>query len=448
MTIPAPETPAPLAGLHRLEPDARLDLLQQQRRLDQRDRAILDAGLSLPQADAMSENVVGRYALPYGIATNFLVDGEELAVPMAVEEPSVVAAASKAAKLARTCGGFRTEATPNLMGGHIQLVNVPDIDEAQRTLAAAERELLAHIPTRGSLLARGGGPRSLTTRHIPHSEAGPILLVELTMDVADAMGANIVNTTLEALAPLVAELTGGEVVLSILSNLCVQRLATAEVLYTWNALADSRTEGRNLQRRIVQADALAQADPHRAATHNKGILNGVEAVAMATGNDCRAVAAAAHAWAAGEGRYRGLTRWMVVPDADALPRDSLVRTRGVDPAGPLLHGRLTLPLALGVAGHSTRAHPLVPISLKLLGNPDSRRLARIAAAVGLAQNLAALLALVDTGIQAGHMRLHARQVALAAGVPAGQVARVVAEMVASRRISTEAALSFHSSLAT
>ena len=441
MTASAPGTAASLSGLYKLAVDERLDLLQRQNLIDDRDRAVLDAGLSLPQADAMSENVVGRYALPYGLAANFLVDGEELAVPMAVEEPSVVAAASKAAKLARLGGGFHTQATTNLMGGQIQLVDVPDIPAAQQALADAATQLLARLPVRASLLARGGGPRGLATRYIPHSAAGPILLAELTMDVADAMGANIVNTALETLAPAVAELTGGRVVMSILSNLCEQRRATAEVLYPWRALADDRREGLALQTRIVQADALAHADPHRATTHNKGILNGVEAVAMATGNDCRAVAAAAHAWAATDGRYRGLTRWTVVPDAAELPAGCLGRAAAEGLAGPLLHGRLTLPLALGVAGHSTRAHPLVPVSLKLLRNPDSRRLACIAAAVGLAQNFAALLALVGTGIQAGHMRLHARQVALAAGIPPGEATQVAAEMAASRRISTEGALS-------
>lgn len=371
-----------------------------------------EAGLSAGQADRMIENVVGRYALPLGIALNFQVNGRDVLVPMVIEEPSVVAGASFAARLARAGGGFRAGATLPEMIGQIQVLDVPDLAAAAAALVTERDRILAAASEVDPVLQRlGGGARDLIVRVLPETPAGPMLVVHLVYDVRDAMGANAVNTACERLAPLIAEITGGRVGLRILSNLADRRLAWAECSISAAALAFDGFAGEQVARGIMEAWAFAAADPYRAATHNKGILNGIDAVALATGQDWRAIEAGAHAYAARSGRYTSLSTWRL------------------DGEGNLV-GRLELPLAVGIVGGATRAHPTARVALKILGVQTARELAEVMAAVGLAQNLAALRALATEGIQKGHMALHARQVAIAAGAVGEEIEEVARRMVA------------------
>jgi hydroxymethylglutaryl-CoA reductase len=374
--------------------------------------ALREGGLSLDRADRMIENVVGRYDLPLGIALNFQVNGRDVLVPMAIEEPSVVAGASFAARLAREGGGFRAETSAPEMIGQIQVLDVPDIPAAAAALVTERERILARADEVDPVIRRlGGGARDLIVRVLPETPAGPMLVVHLVYDVQDAMGANAVNTACEALAPLIEEITGGRVGLRILSNLADRRLARAECRIPVSALAFNDFPGERVARGIVEAWAFAAADPYRAATHNKGILNGIDAGAIATGQDWRAIEAGAHAYAARSGRYTSLSTWELEAEG------SLV-------------GRLELPLAVGTVGGATRAHPAARIALKILGVQTARELAEVMVAVGLAQNLAALRALATEGIQKGHMALHARQVAIAAGATGPEIEEVARRMVA------------------
>ncbi|MCS7260310.1 MAG: hydroxymethylglutaryl-CoA reductase, degradative [Anaerolineae bacterium] len=356
-------------------------------------------GLSLRIADHMIENAVGVYGLPLGIATNFLINGRDVLIPMVIEEPSVVAGASFAAKLARAGGGFKAVSTASEMIGQIQVLDVPNLHQARFELLAHAEELLA-LANRCDpvLVGLGGGARALEVRLIEQSPVGGMLVVHVIYDTRDAMGANAVNTMCEALAPRVEEITGGRVVLRILSNLADRRLVRVQCTVPAEALtftADGHLyPGRQVVRRIVEASALAMVDPYRAATHNKGIMNGVDAVVIATGNDWRAVEAGAHAYAARTGYYTALSRWEETPTGDLV-------------------GTLEMPMAVGIVGGTARSHPTAQVALKILGVSSARELAEIIAAVGLAQNLAALRALATEGIQRGHMRLHARQQLLA-----------------------------------
>lgn len=381
--------------------------------------ALLGAGgLGPAQAEHMIENVVGVYALPLGVATNFLVNGLDVLVPMVVEEPSVVAGVSYAAKLARGGGGFITTADEPVMIGQIQVLDVDNIYAAAGRVWEARTRLLEEADCCDRVLVMlGGGARGLELRPFPDTPAGPMLVVHVLFDVRDAMGANAVNTTCERLAPLVEEITGGRVTLRILSNLADRRTATASCLVPIETLGSAEMSGAEVARGIVEAAALAQVDPYRAATHNKGVMNGMDAVALATGNDWRALEAGAHAWAARSGRYTSLTAWW---------RDE----------GGNLRGRIELPVAVGIIGGATRAHPTAQVALKILGVKTASELAQVMAAVGLAQNLAALRALAAEGIQRGHMSLHARQMALAAGAAEDEVAEIARRMVAEGQIST------------
>ena len=382
--------------------------------LTQEEAAVLrgEAGLPLEQADRMIENVVGLHALPLGIALNFQVNGRDVLVPMAIEEPSVVAGASFAAKLARPGGGFRAETTPPEMIGQIQVLDLPDLEAAREAVLAARERILARADEVDPVIRRlGGGARDLGVRALPETPAGPMLVVHLIYDCRDAMGANAVNTACEALAPLIEEITGGRVGLRILSNLAERRLARAECTIPADALAFDEFPGERVVQGIVEAWAFAAADPYRAATHNKGILNGVDAVAIATGQDWRAIEAGAHAYAARSGRYTSLSTW------------------SRDEEGNLV-GRLEMPMAVGTVGGATRSHPTARVALKILGVQTARELAEVMVAVGLAQNLAALRALATEGIQKGHMALHARQVAIAAGARGDEIEQVARRMVA------------------
>ena len=378
-------------------------------------------GLDLARADQMVENVVGLHSLPLGIATNFCVNGRDVLVPMAIEEPSVVAGASFAARLARAGGGFRAITSAPEMIGQLQVLDVVDPWSARFDLLAARDELLALADaTDPVIVGAGGGARDLEVRVFERTKVGPMLVVHLIFDCRDAMGANAVNTACETLAPRIEQVTGGRVGLRILSNLADRRLARARCTVPVEALAFGDFSGERVVQGIFEAWAFAAADPYRAATHNKGIMNGVDAVVIATGNDWRAVEAGAHAYAARSGRYTSLSTW--ARDAEGN-----------------LAGTLEMPLAIGVLGGATRVHPVARVVLKILGVQTARELAEIVASVGLAQNLAALRALATEGIQRGHMRLHARQVAIAAGATGDEVAQVVARMIAEGRVRPDRA---------
>jgi hydroxymethylglutaryl-CoA reductase len=377
--------------------------------------------LDVAQADRMSENVIGTFGLPLGIAVNFLVNGRDHLVPMAIEEPSVVAAASYAAKLVREGGGFVAEAPSSLMIGQIQVLGLDDPQDARLKLLAERERLLAIADEQDPVIVGlGGGARDVETRIIRETLAGPMLVLHLIYDCRDAMGANAINTAVEALAPEVERITGGQVRLRILSNLADRRLAHAKAIVPAGALAMDGVDGHEVAQRIVEAYALAAVDPYRAATHNKGIMNGIDAVLIATGNDWRAVEAGAHAYAARSGRYISLSTW------------------GRDAAGNLV-GTLELPMAVGVVGGATKVHPATPVALKILGVETARELAEVIVAVGLAQNLAALRALATEGIQRGHMELHARSVAIAAGARGDLIDKVVVRMVEERTIRLDKA---------
>ncbi len=412
-----------IAGFYNLSGAERLRLVADWAALNAEEQAVLSGilGLDVEHGAAMIENVIGIYGLPLGIATNFTVNGRDVLVPMVIEEPSVVAGASLAARLARAGGGFSASADEPIMIGQLQVMGLEDLETAQTRLLAEKAALLALAHAVDPVLAQlGGGARDLEVRLLPETPAGPMLIVHLLYDVRDAMGANAINTACERLAPEIARLTGGKVFLRILSNLADRRLARAGVVIPENALAFGSFSGETVALGIEQAWAFAAADPYRAATHNKGIMNGIDAVVLATGNDWRAVEAGAHAYAAREGRYTSLSTWQ---------RDG---------KGNLV-GSLELPLALGIVGGATRVHPTARVALKILGAQTARGLAEIVASVGLAQNLAALRALATEGIQKGHMGLHARQVAMAAGATGEAIERVAEAMIAEGVIRVDRA---------
>jgi hydroxymethylglutaryl-CoA reductase len=395
-----------LPGFYKLSLGERATAVAELAGLTAGEKAILmGEGLSPAQADQMIENVVGIHALPLGIAVNFLINGQDYLIPMAIEEPSVVAGASFAARLVRDGGGFATSSDEPVMIGQIQVLDVADPQAARSKLLAQKSRLLQLADQTDPLIVSlGGGARDLIVRVIEDSAVGPMLVVHLLFDCRDAMGANTVNTACEALAPEVENITGGRVVLRILSNLADRRLARANCSIPPDVLAFQSFTGQTVSKRIVEAYALAASDSYRAATHNKGIMNGIDAVAVATGQDWRAVEAGAHAYAARSGRYTSLSHW------------------SVDATGNL-KGTLELPLAVGIVGGASRVHPTAKVALKILGVTTAWELTEIMAAVGLAQNLAALRALATEGIQRGHMELHARQVAIAAGATGDLVER-------------------------
>lgn len=410
-----------LTGFYKLSLDERAETIVRWAQLTTDEASILRGVMELDRAGRMIENVVGLHSLPLGIAVNFTVNGRDVLVPMAIEEPSVVAGASYAAKLTRAGGGFQASTTPSEMIGQIQVLDVTDLEAARSGLLAARQDLLALASeTDPVIVGLGGGVRDLEVRVLEDTAVGPMLVVHLIFDCLDAMGANAVNTACEALAPKVERLTGGRVLLRILSNLADRRLAQARCVVPLEALATGDFSGEQVAQSIVEAWAFAAADPYRAATHNKGVMNGIDAVVIATGNDWRAIEAGAHAYAARAGRYTALSTWERQADGD-------------------LAGELEMPLALGIVGGATRVHPGAQVALKILGVSSARELAEIAVSVGLAQNLAALRALATEGIQRGHMRLHARQVAIAAGARENEVDLVVQRMAAEGVIRSDKA---------
>lgn len=380
-----------------------------------------DSGLSADQADHMIENVIGILSLPLGIALNFVINGREVLVPMAVEEPSVVAGASFMAKLARAGGGFIAHTSEPEMIGQLQILDVPDLASARLAILEEKERLLGEVASIDPVLQRlGGGPRDLEVRRIDSSPIGPFLVLHLIYDVRDAMGANAVNTAVERLAPLVEAITGGRTHLRILSNLADRRLARARCTIPLAELTFDQYSAEEVRDGVIAAWGFAVADPYRAATHNKGIMNGVDAVVIATGNDWRAVEAGAHAYASRHGQYTSLSTW------------------GQDAEGNLV-GTLEMPLAVGIVGGATRVHPAAGAALKLMGVESARQLAEVIVSVGLAQNLAALRALATEGIQRGHMTLHARQVAIAAGAEGDMIDRLAERLVQEKTVRSDRA---------
>src|SRR5574341_2136619 len=378
-------------------------------------------GLSPEQADHMIENVVGLHALPLGVAVNFLVNGHEVLVPMAIEEPSVVAGASFMAKLARAGGGFTAHTTEPQMIGQMQILGVLDLHAARLALLENKARLLDLANQIDPVIVKfGGGARDLEVRVIDESLVGPFLVAHLIYDTRDAMGANAVNTACERIAPIVEQITGGRVHLRILSNLADRRLARARCTILVGELAFGEFSGERVRDGIIEAYAFAAADPYRAATHNKGIMNGVDAVVIATGNDWRAIEAGAHAYAARSGKYTSLSTW------------------GKDKDGSLV-GTLEMPMAVGIVGGATKVHPAAQAAIKLMGVKTANELAEIIVSVGLAQNMAALRALATEGIQRGHMSLHARQVAIAAGATGDMIEKVASQMVAEKVVRIDRA---------
>jgi len=406
-----------ISGFYKLSVKERAQIVKDFAGLTDEEMAILQStgSLSLDLADRMIENVVGAIPFPLGIAVNFLINGRDYLIPMAIEEPSVVAAASYAAKMAREKGGFFTSSTEPIMIGQVQAVDVPDPYGARMAVLAAKEEILKRANEQDPMLVSvGGGAKDLKAK-VLQTATGPMVITELLVDCRDAMGANAVNTMAEAVAPMIERITHGRVYLRIISNLATERLARA-----WTVIVKEAVGGEEVVDGIVEAYAFAAADPYRAATHNKGILNGIIALALATCNDHRALEAGAHAYAARSGHYGPLTVWEKNKDGDLV-------------------GSVELPMAVGIVGGATRVHPVAKIALKILGVKSARELGEVMAAVGLAQNLGALRALAHEGIQRGHMSLHARNVAIMAGATGDLIDLIVERMVEERKVRLDRA---------
>jgi hydroxymethylglutaryl-CoA reductase len=404
-------------GFYKLPVEERLRIVKEFANLTDEEINLLKntGALPLELADRMIENVVGAFPVPLGVAVNFLINKRDYLIPMAIEEPSVVAAASYAAKMAREGGGFFTSSTPPIMIGQIQAVGIKDPYRARMAVYAYKEDILKKANEQDPVLVSlGGGAKDLDAKII-HTPTGPMLITELHVDCRDAMGANAVNTMAEAVAPMIERITGGRVYLRIISNLATKRLARAYV-----TIPKESVGGEEVVDGIVQAYHFAAADPYRAATHNKGILNGVIAVVIATCNDHRAIEAGAHAYAARTGRYTTLSWWEKNQEGDLV-------------------GSLEMPMAIGTIGGAVRTHPIAKIALKILGVKSANELAEVITAVGLAQNLGALRALASEGIQRGHMRLHARNVAIAAGATDELIDIVSEQMVKERKIRIDRA---------
>lgn len=412
-----------LDGFRHFEPKDRLATLTKMAGLSSADQIALGGIDALPVelANGMIENVIGKFEIPLGVATNFTVNGRDYLVPMAVEEPSVVAAASYMAKIARGCGGFSSSSTRPIMRAQVQILGLADPHGARMRILESADALIALANSRDKvLIGLGGGCTEIEVHIFDDTPIGPMVVLHLLVDVRDAMGANTVNTMAEMVAPKVEEITGGNVRLRILSNLADKRLVRARVSITPAALSTETLDGAEVARGITEACALAIVDPYRATTHNKGIMNGIDPVVIATGNDWRAVEAGAHAWAARSGRYTSLSRWEVASSGNLI-------------------GTLELPMALGIVGGATKTHPAAQAALRLMGVTSATKLAEVTVAVGLAQNMAALRALSTEGIQKGHMALHARNIAITAGAKGQAVDLVAKALVAAGDVSVDKA---------
>jgi hydroxymethylglutaryl-CoA reductase len=405
-----------VSGFYKRDLKERLELVKDFAGLNDEELTALSTTGSLGDlADRMIENVVGSMPLPLGLAVNFMINGTDYLIPMAIEEPSVVAAASNAAKMARAAGGFQTSSTEPVMIGLIQVTDVSDPSSAKFTILAHKQRILDLANEKDSVLVGlGGGAKDIEVKLID-TIAGPQVIAHLLVNVKDAMGANAVNTMAEAVAPFIEQITGGKVYLRIISNLATHRLAFARAVFPKDAIG-----GEEVVDGILRAYSFAQSDPYRCATHNKGIMNGIDPVVIATGNDFRAVEAGAHAYASITGHYLPLTRWEKNKNGDLV-------------------GTIELPLAVGLVGGATTVHPTAKVNIKILGVKTANELAEIMAAVGLAQNFAALRALATEGIQRGHMSLHARNVAIAAGAEGEQIDKVVEILVKEKQVRVDKA---------
>jgi hydroxymethylglutaryl-CoA reductase len=411
-----------LENIRNLTPADRLGRVADAVSLGVDERAILSgSGLPIALANGMIENVVGTFELPMGVATNFTVNSRDYLIPMAVEEPSVVAAASYMARIVRQCGGFYTSSTGPIMRAQVQILEVRDLHGARARLLREREAIIAAANAKDKLLVSlGGGCQDIEVHVFEQTPTGPMLALHLLVDVRDAMGANTVNTMAEAVAPMVEQIAGGVVRLRILSNFADLRLARAMVSVMPEALATNEYSGERIARGIVEACAFAIVDPYRAATHNKGIMNGIDPIVVATGNDWRAIEAGAHVWAARSGRYTSLSNWEI------------------DAKGNLV-GTLEMPMALGLVGGATKTHPAARAVLKILGVETAQELAEVTVAVGLAQNMAALRALATEGIQKGHMALHARNIAIVAGASGPEIDKVAAELARTHDVRVDRA---------
>lgn len=405
------------SGFYKLPVPDRVKLIKEFAGLSEDEAALLQqpSALSFDTANRMVENVIGIMPVPLGVAVNFLVNGKDIVVPMAIEEPSVIAAASNAAKMARSKGGFHATSTDPVMIGQIQVVGVHDVNRARFEVLSHKEQILKKANEQDPVLvSMGGGARDLEVRIID-TFVGKMLIAELLVDCRDAMGANAVNTMAEMVAPMIEEISGGRVYLRIISNLAVKRLARAKAVFASEALG-----GEEVVDGIVKAYAFAVSDPFRCATHNKGIMNGVSAAVLASGNDTRAIEAGAHAYAARSGHYTSLTTWERTAEGDLV-------------------GTLEMPMAVGIVGGATASNPIAKLCVKILSIKSAKELAEVIVSVGLAQNLAALRALAAEGIQRGHMSLHARNVAISVGATGNLVDQIAEQMVAERKVRVDRA---------
>jgi hydroxymethylglutaryl-CoA reductase len=405
-----------LEGFYKLSPEERLKIVKEFANLSDEEMKIIKStgSLKLDQANRMIENVICTIEIPLGIAVNFLINGRDYLIPMAIEEPSVIAAASNAARMARVKGGFRTSSTEPIMIGQIQLTGLKDVSKAKKILSNKEKIIDIANEQDQMLVKVGGGAKDIEVR-VLETPSGQMAIVHLLVDTRDAMGANVVNTMAEAVAPFIEKVTGGSVNLRIVSNLADMRLARAEAVFDSVVLG-----GEKVVDGIIEAYEFADSDPYRCTTHNKGIMNGIAAVTLATGNDTRAIEAGAHAFAAKKGGYKPLTTWKKTPEGHLL-------------------GRIELPMAVGTIGGATAVHPMAKICLKILGVKTARELGEVMAAVGLAQNLAALRAMVTEGIQRGHMKLHARNIAVMAGAQGEFIDQVAERLIRERKVRVDRA---------
>lgn len=404
-----------LSGFYKLSLKERQKILSELINLDDEDLSLLKnlGYFTDTQIDTLIENVVGSYQLPIGIACNFKVNNKDYLIPMVIEEPSVVAAASNAARIARKHGGFFAEKVNSIMISQIQITNLKDVGLAKELLLERKQDLLKIANDQDPLLLElGGGAYDFELREI-NTRKGRMLILHLLVNVLDAMGANVVNTMAEALSPYIEELTGGLIYLRIVSNLATHRIAKCKAKFDKELLG-----GGNIVEGILNAYEFAVADPYRATTHNKGIMNGIVALTLATGNDTRAIESGAHAYASLKGKYAPLTSFTVDKDGHLI-------------------GEIEIPLALGIIGGMTKIHPMARLNLKLLGVKSSQELCQVAAAVGLAQNVAALRALAAEGIQKGHMTLHSRNIAKLAGVPDHLIEKVADKLVEDNKIRVD-----------
>jgi hydroxymethylglutaryl-CoA reductase len=410
-----------LPNFRTLDPSARLDQIVAKVDLSPEERALIAEphALSLEVANGMVENVIGKFELPYSIAGYFQVNGRDVLVPMVVEEPSVVAAASYMAKIVREAGGFQTSSSGPLMRAQVQIMGLTDPYGARHAVLNHKQELIELANGRDKvLIGLGGGCKDIEVHVFEETPRGAMVVVHLIVDVRDAMGANTVNTMAEAVAGRIEAITGGKVRLRILSNLADLRLARARVQIPPTLLKTDKYSAEEVMNGIVDAYAFAAVDPYRAATHNKGIMNGIDPVIVATGNDWRAVEAGAHAYASRNGRYTSLTTWEISQKGDLV-------------------GTIEMPMPVGLVGGATKTHPLARLSLKIMQLKSAQELAEIAVAVGLAQNMGALRALATEGIQRGHMALHARNIAIAAGAKGADIDRIAREMVAAEDVRAD-----------